>query len=194
MINIKGVGVDSSYSDNIKKIIENGFNEILIPKEDMNTEKYKSFSKFFTDFKKYSLGDTNILIAGRNDFTVMSTHFIENMDELSYLRWTKSLLGIYHQYGYINFDFKKNNFPDAIEFFGATDNNHNMHYVIVEKMKDTEDKFSILSIVFSPTNLGLTSNSNGGYTRKHTFRKNEDFTVGELLGAAGTLIGLFGLM
>lgn len=61
-------------------------------------------------------------------------------------------------------------------------------------MKDTEDKFSILSIVFSPTNLGLTSNSNGGYTRKHTFRKNEDFTVGELLGAAGTLIGLFGLM
>lgn len=194
MITIKGVGVDSSFSDNVKKIGENGFNEILLPKEDINTDKFKSFSKFFTDFKKYNLKDSNILIAGRNDATVISAHFFENMTEIDYLRWSKSLLKVYHQYGYKDFNFKTTNFPDSVEFFGATDNKYNMHYVIVEKMKDTEDKFTILSIVFSPTNLGLTFNSNGGYTRHNTFRKNEDFTVGEVLGAVGTLVGIFGFM
>ncbi len=191
MINIKGVGLDLSFKDNIQLINENGFKEIKIPELDMNTDKFRKFSKFFDQIQKFNDEDTNILIAGKNNSTVFTTHYISNMSEIAYFKWVKSLLGIYHSHDYSKLNINEKQFPEAFEVFAATDTFYNVHYMVSEKLENT---FSILSMVISPKNIGLTTNSNGGYTQRHMIRKNEDFTVGEILGSLGTLVGIFGIM
>lgn len=124
----------------------------------------------------------------------MSVHYIENMSEIAYFRWAKGLLKIYHEYSYNNLPFKNDTFKDAVDIFASTDNQYNMNYAIIEKMENSDDKFSILNIDISPKNLGLNINSNGSYTKRNIIKRNEDFSIGEILGAAGTALGLFGLL
>lgn len=68
MINIKGVGVDLSFEDNIKKIIENGYKETILSHDEDTKQRLNSISKLFTHIKKFELNDTKIIITGKKWF------------------------------------------------------------------------------------------------------------------------------